>query len=180
MVIFSLLYGCKSCTKGTSKTEEILHAIFHSILGICWQDHVSNLEIWYHGVHQQVVPDYQSQMIWVGHIIRMLLYVVAICLASCFVVKSAPSVLESVLPNWNCRAISVHRWTAQQVSLFYYSIFIYFIYFVVIYCYLFIIFYLLTIKTAAKKGNEVIKFEHFIFYSISVSKRDLSFQMSTL
>ena len=75
VVLPSLLYGCETWTplrKHIKKLEKFHMRALRSILGICWQDRVTNLEVLDRtnssSIESMLI---KAQLRWVGHAIRM-------------------------------------------------------------------------------------------------------------
>lgn len=75
VVLPSLLYGCETWTlyrRHIKKLEYFHMRALRSILGISWQDHITNLEVLEHANSTSIESMLiRAQLRWVGHVIRM-------------------------------------------------------------------------------------------------------------
>ena len=75
VVLPSLLYGCNTWTpycKHIKKLEKFHMRAVRSILGICWQDRITNLEVLDRANSSSIESVLiKAQLRWVGHVIHM-------------------------------------------------------------------------------------------------------------
>ena len=75
VVLSSLLYGCETWTlhrRHVKKLENFHMRVLRSILGISWQDHITNLEVLERANSTSIETVLiKAQLQWVGYVIRM-------------------------------------------------------------------------------------------------------------
>ena len=71
----ALLYGCETWTlyhRQIKQLEKFHMCALHSILRICWQDHITNLEVLEYANFTSIkVMLLKAQLCWVGYVNRM-------------------------------------------------------------------------------------------------------------